>query len=176
MAGLRFTGRRLAGVTAVGGLANRARALMADLPPRFLSDLWRYGLCSLLALGLDWSLLMGLVGAGINYLPAAALSFLSGMIFTYVGSVAFVYRGRRAYPVLSEAIGFFLIGIAGLLLNVCLLFVFVKLCGLAVGFAKAPTAVGVFLFNFLIRRALLFAGAPAVAGLAEETSAPAAPF
>jgi putative flippase GtrA len=121
-------------------------------------DLWRYGLCSALALALDWSLLMLLVDLHVNYLAAATTSFTVGMVFAYAGSVLFVYRGRRSYPLLTEAIGFFLVGIAGLVLNAALLFVFVKMLGLSVGIAKAPTAIGVFLFNFLARRTLLFAG------------------
>lgn len=138
---------------------------------QFLADLIRYGLLSALALGLDWSLLVGLVQSGLNYVPAATISFLAGMAVTYFGSVVFVYAGRRSYPMLTEALGFFLIGIAGLLVNIFLLFVFVKLIGLPVGFAKGPTAIFVFLFNFATRRLLLFAQGPRLAMLAD----PAAP-
>ncbi|MGB8276637.1 MAG: GtrA family protein [Methylovirgula sp.] len=164
MPALRFIKTRFAGEDAV--------QFVTDL----LTDLWRYGLCSALALALDWGLLMELVGAGMNYLPAAATSFFAGMVLAYLGSIVFVYRGRRAYPVLAEAIGFFLIGLAGLIVNVLLLFAFVKLVGLGVGLAKAPTAAGVFLFNFLMRRTLLFASAPAVAGLPDEAPSPVARY
>lgn len=176
MADLRSFERHLAGSGALQSGVRRVSRLAAGLPPDFVTDLWRYGLCSLLALGLDWGLLMVLVHAGMNYLVAAAISFTTGMVFAYFGSVAFVYRGRRAYPVLTEAIGFFLIGLAGLLVNVALLFFFVKLCGLSVGLAKAPTALFVFLFNFLVRRTLLFAGAPVGAAGSEEISSPLAPY
>ncbi len=80
-------------------------------------------------------------------------------MLAYFGSISFVYRGRRSYPMLAEAIGFFVIGLLGLGVNVLLLFAFVKLVGLSVGVAKAPTTIGVFLFNFLTRRTLLFTGA-----------------
>lgn len=135
---------------------------------QLIGDVWRYGVVSGLALALDWSLLVGLVRTGMNYVPAAAVSFLAGMVVAYLGSIIFVYRDRRGYPVLAEATGFFLIGIAGLLINVLLLIGFVHILGLSVGIAKAPTAVCVFLFNFLIRRMLLFAGGPAAALVAEE--------
>lgn len=157
-------------------MGRRVVRLVAELPPNFISDLWRYGLCSLLALGVDWGLLVALVHAGMNYLVAATLSFSVGMVFAYFGSIVFVYRGRRAYQVPAEAIGFFLIGLAGLLVNVLLLFAFVKLCGLSVGLAKMPTALAVFLFNFLVRRTLLFAGAPVVAEVAEDMSSTIAPY
>ncbi len=167
MPALRSISARLAAL----GDARAARSiasLMADL----LADLWRYGLLSGVALALDWSLLVGLVKAGMNDLPAAALSFFAGMVVAYVGSIVFVYRGRRGCPVFAEAIGFFLIGFAGLFVNVLLLFGFVKFLGLGVGLAKAPTAIGVFLFNFLMRRTLLFAGRPVMAILPDVASPP----
>lgn len=129
----------------------------------FASDLFGYGLCSAAALALDWSLLILLVKEGVHYLVAAALSFLAGMALAYVGSVFFVFRGRRARRVPAEIAGFLAIGFAGLALNQVLIFTFVHGCGLDVAIAKAPTAGCVFLFNFLLRRALLFAAAPPVA-------------
>lgn len=125
----------------------------------FASDLVRYGLCSAAALALDWSLLVLLVKVGVNYLAASATSFMAGMILAYAGSIFFVFRGRRAWRIRAEIAGFFLIGFAGLALNQLLIFLFVHGCGLHVGIAKAPTACCVFVFNFLLRRALLFAGA-----------------
>lgn len=126
----------------------------------FASDLVGYGLCSAAALALDWSLLILLVKNGMNYLVAAATSFMAGMVLAYVGSAYFVFRGRRAYRMSAEVLGFFAIGLAGLALNQVLIFLFVHFCGLNVGIAKAPTAACVFLFNFFLRRSLLFASSP----------------
>jgi putative flippase GtrA len=129
----------------------------------FALDLLGYGLCSGAALALDWSLLVLLVKLGVNYLVAAPISFMAGMVLAYVGSVLFVFRGRRARSVTTEIFGFFFIGFAGLALNQLLIFVFVHVCGLEVALAKAPTALLVFLFNFLLRRVLLFASSPQTA-------------
>jgi putative flippase GtrA len=126
----------------------------------FAADLLGYGLCGAAALALDWSLLILLVRDGMNYLAAAATSFMAGMVLAYVGSAYFVFRGRRARRISTEVLGFFAIGLAGLALNQVLIFVFVHFCRLDVGLAKAPTAASVFMFNFLLRRALLFASAP----------------
>jgi putative flippase GtrA len=127
------------------------------------ADLIGYGLCSGVALALDWSLLVLLVKEGMYYLVAAALSFLAGIALAYVGSILFVFRGRRGRSPAAEIVGFLAIGLAGLALNQVLIFAFVHGCGLNVAIAKAPTAGCVFLFNFLLRRALLFAAAPPVA-------------
>jgi putative flippase GtrA len=126
----------------------------------FASDLFGYGLCSAAALALDWSLLILLIKLGMNYLVAAPISFMAGMVLAYVGSVLFVFQGRRARRMTTEILGFFLVGLAGLAINQVLIFVFVHVCGCEVGIAKAPTAACVFGFNFLLRRALLFASAP----------------
>lgn len=125
---------------------------------QLLTDLWRYGLCSALALAVDWGLMLAFIRLGLNYLTAATISFLIGMAVAYVGSILFVYRGRRTYPAAAEAFGFVLVGVAGLVVNAALLFAFVKFAGLSAGVAKAPTAIGVFVFNFAARRALLFTG------------------
>jgi putative flippase GtrA len=55
-----------------------------------------------------------------------------------------------------EAIGFVAIGLAGLLLNQILLFGFIEGLQLSLGVAKGLTAIGVFLFNFVARRSVLF--------------------
>jgi putative flippase GtrA len=123
---------------------------------QWFDDLWRYGLCSALALAIDWGLLVALVAFGMNYLVAATISFSTGMLVAYFGSVRFVFFDRRTHTPLAEAVGFFVIGFLGLGVNVLLLFIFVKLLGIPVGIAKAPTVVGVFTFNFLTRRLLLF--------------------
>jgi putative flippase GtrA len=137
----------------------RLSALSAPSPQArvFASDLFGYGLCSTAALALDWSLLILFVRNGMNYLVAAATSFMAGMVLAYVGSAYLVFRGRHARRMSAEVLGFFAIGLAGLALNQVLIFLFVHVCGLSVGIAKAPTAAGVFMFNFLLRRALLFA-------------------
>ncbi len=57
---------------------------------------------------------------------------------------------------MMEAIGFFVIGIAGLALNQILLFGFVDGLGLSLAMAKGLTTFGVFLFNFGARRSVLF--------------------
>ena len=128
------------------------------MPARFLADLLRYGLCSGLALALDWGLLVALTALGMAYLPAAATSFCAGMALTYVGSIAFVFADRRKSGLASEALGFIAIGLAGLACNEALLWLFVQGIGWPVALAKAPTAVCVFMFNFILRRSLLFAG------------------
>lgn len=130
--------------------------------PAIVKDLIGYGFCSAAALALDCGLLFGLTHAGLNYLASAAIGFFSGMLLAYVLSVRFVYAGRRSPNRKWEAIGFFAIGAAGLVLNQLLLLAFVEGLALTLAVAKVLTAAGVFLFNFAARRSMLFspAGVP----------------
>jgi putative flippase GtrA len=124
---------------------------------RLFSDLFRYALCSGLALALDWGLLVALVALGVRPLLAAATSFCAGMALTYFGSIFFVFPDRRGRGIFAEATGFVSVGLAGLACNQILLWLFVSELGLNVALAKAPTAICVFLFNFVLRRSLVFA-------------------
>jgi putative flippase GtrA len=122
----------------------------------YLKDFIGYGLCSAAALAIDCGTLFGLTQMGVNYLPAAAIGFFSGMVLAYYLSIRFVYADRRGSNAKWEAIGFFAIGLAGLLLNQLLLFALIDGFQLSLGFAKGLTAIGVFLFNFTARRSVLF--------------------
>jgi putative flippase GtrA len=124
---------------------------------QFVVDLVKYALCSAAALGLDYGLLLLLTyRLGVNYLVASAISFCAGLCVAYVLSVVFVFDRRRKLSPLQEFIGFAAIGLAGLGLNQLLLLSFVGWAGLSVALAKPFTAVAVFLFNFLLRRSMLF--------------------
>jgi hypothetical protein len=141
---------------------SRVRALLDRLPTS-LREFLLYGLSSALALGLDWSLLVGLTAAGLNYLVAAAIGFCSGMVVTYGLSVAVVFRHRRLTSRWQELAAFIGIGLAGLALTQVLLALWVEVFGMTPGLAKIPTAGLVFLFNFGVRRALLFRAAGSLA-------------
>jgi putative flippase GtrA len=101
-------------------------------------------------------MLVVLTGAGINYLVATAMGFCAGIAVTYGLSVSLVFRHRAVVDRRREFIGFFGVGLAGLVLTQGLMMLWVERLGLAPGLAKVPTAGLVFIFNFTVRRALLF--------------------
>lgn len=137
--------------------------------PRFVADLVGYGLVSVVALACDYGLLVGLVAASVHYLVASSIGFSVGMVVAYVLSVRFVFPSRRAASRLVEAIGFFAVGMVGLVLTQGLLWLFVSRLGLGVAAAKVPTTGLVFGFNFLCRRGFVFARA---AGRTDEDFRP----
>lgn len=124
--------------------------------PEGLRELMLYGAASALALGLDWGLLLALTALGLNYLVASGTGFLSGVAVTYLLSVSVVFRHRAVADRRRELAGFVAVGLAGLLLTQGLMALWVERLHLRPGLAKIPTAAIVFVFNFTVRRALLF--------------------
>lgn len=122
-----------------------------------LGELVRYFGASAVALAVDWGLLSLLTRAfDVPLLIAASVSFLAGVAVVYGLSVRFVFREHAAADRRWEFAVFLLIGVAGLALNDALLWVLHHEAGLAPDVAKAPVAGATFLFNFALRKALLF--------------------
>ena len=124
--------------------------------PEGLRELMLYGFASALALGLDWGLLLALTTLGVNYLVASGTGFVSGIAITYLLSVAVVFHHRPVADRRREFAGFVGVGLAGLVLTQGLMALWVEALRLHPGVAKIPTAGIVFVFNFTVRRALLF--------------------
>lgn len=129
----------------------------ADALVQLFHETWRYFLVSLAALALDYGLLVGLTSLGkVNYLISAAVGFSAGLALNYALSIAFVFRQRAIADRRWEFAGFAAVGLAGLVLNEGLMKLFVETAGMGYALAKIPaTGVG-FVFNFGVRRALLF--------------------
>lgn len=132
---------------------NVRRGAVARYFRRSLSaDLVKYGVASALSLALDFSVLT----MCLNHLAAAAAGFLSGLALIYALSVRVVFRDRSRVSTGAEVAGFLLSGLAGLVLTEALMHLFVDRLGIAPPLSKIPTSALVFLFNFTVRRTLLF--------------------
>jgi putative flippase GtrA len=126
------------------------------LLPEGFRELILYGLVSAAALTVDWGLLVMLTWTGLDYLVASGLGFSVGIGVAYVLSIRLVFAHRPIADRWREFTGFLGVGLAGLLLTQGLMSVCVEAVGMSPAAAKAPTACLVFLFNFGVRRALLF--------------------
>jgi putative flippase GtrA len=121
-------------------------------------EVFRYGLASAVALGVDMSVLWELANrAGMHYQLAAALGFMAGTGVAYSLSVRFVFRFRQLSNPAVELVSFLALGLAGLLVNAAALAVAVGTMGLGLVTAKVFAAACTFTTNFTLRRQLLFA-------------------
>ena len=129
-----------------------------------LVQLFKYGAASGVALAVDYGLMVALTElAGLHYLVSATIGFCCGAVVAYMLSVAFVFTERRLASAGVEFALFVLIGVAALGLNQALLFALVDGAGLHYALAKVPVTGVVFLFNFGVRKAVLFSAAPRMA-------------
>ncbi|MBV8565318.1 MAG: GtrA family protein [Methylobacteriaceae bacterium] len=124
-----------------------------------LLELLKYGLASAAALAVDWGLLILLTTVGgLHYLMSAAISFCTGGVLVYLLSIGFVFRLRRFAEARIEFALFFVIGLVGLVLTQLILRALVDGAGLNYAVAKLPTAGIVFMFDYTLRRVILFSG------------------
>lgn len=125
----------------------------------------RYGVVSAIALFVDFGTLVLLTElAGIHYLASAAIGFTLGILIAYVLSIRWVFPVRRLSNMPAESAIFFLIGVAGLLINHVAMFELTETARFPYAVSKVGAAALVFTFNFTLRKVLLFRVAMAPKG------------
>jgi putative flippase GtrA len=128
----------------------------ASAAPAF-DELWRYFLVSAVALGVDYGLLVALTEAlQVPYLISGGVGFLAGAVVAYLGSVLWVFSARRVSDRGRELTLFVLIGVGGLGLNELLLWSLTEVALLHYTASKLGAAGAGFVFNFVVRKVILF--------------------
>jgi len=121
----------------------------------------RYFASGLVALAVDFALYVALTElAGWHYLLSAMAAFCAGLATVYVFSIFWVFQARRVQRSWHEFAVFAAIGIAGLGLTACALFVLVDILCIDYRVSKIVAAALVFLFNFGCRKFFLFSSSP----------------
>ena len=119
----------------------------------------RYFVASAAALGADVGLYRLGLQLGWAYSLAALLGFCAGAVVAYIASVRWVFSARTVRnPGLEFGI-FVAVGVAGLLLTELLLWIAIGRLGLPPIWSKLGTSAVVFVFNFVLRKLLLFSAA-----------------
>jgi len=117
----------------------------------------RYFLVGGGAFVIDFALLYLLTEFGrLQYLISASLSFLAGTVVNYSLSVRWVFDHRSVDNRIHEFVIFAVIGILGLVLNAALIWFFTELAELHYLGSKMIAAASILVFNFGVRKALLF--------------------
>jgi putative flippase GtrA len=129
---------------------------IASVLERLNTEFARYFGSALLALALDSALFLGLHAFGVPTAWAATFGYLAGLLLIYRLSVRWVFACRSVVDRRLEFVLFAAVGLGGLGLSVGLLQLFVDGWQWAPTWAKAAVASKVFLFNFGLRKVLLF--------------------
>ncbi|MEP6501975.1 MAG: GtrA family protein [Betaproteobacteria bacterium] len=116
----------------------------------------RYLGCSVVALAVDASLYALGLRLGLAWAVAACIGFCAGLATAYVLSVRFAFKERSVQNARVEFVIFAAAGLVGLALTELLLWLQIGVIGTSPLIAKVGAAGGVFMFNFLARKALLF--------------------
>lgn len=124
------------------------------IPP--LREFLLYFAASAAALALDTGVFSLALRLGAPLVVSACLGFSLGLMLVYTLSTRHVFGQHRLTDRRNEFALFTLIGVAGLLLTEAMLWLLITQLGVAPLAAKLTSACGVFLFNFALRKALLF--------------------
>lgn len=132
----------------------------------FQQEVVRYGLASVFALATDmgvFSALMRLADAG--HAPAATAGFIAGAAIAYVISVTWVFAERsfKQHPAM-ELLTFLVIGLGGLALTQSVLWVGIDRFHMLPEGVKLIAAGATFVFNFFLRKLMLFRANSELAG------------
>jgi len=92
----------------------------------------------------------------VYYLISAAIAFLLGLTINYFLSIIWVFEKRTIKSKHIEFVIFALIGILGLILNEVFIWSFTEILNIHYLFSKIISTVFVYLWNFFIRKFLLF--------------------
>ena len=117
----------------------------------------RYFLVSGAALVVDFGLFLTLSDAvGVYYLWAGAIGFCVGMVIAYLGSIYWAFAGRSVESRVFEFVVFAIVGVVGLGITEIVLWTGTDVVGLHHGISKIVATAFTFLFNFFVRKVLLF--------------------
>jgi len=124
-------------------------------------DLSRYFAASLFALAVDLGVLsLCLRVAHLGLAWSATLGFVAGAVVAYLLSIRWVFRQRAfAHAPAMEFLAFVGIGLAGLGITQLVLWIGATQLGLLAEAVKLAAAGITFAFNYMVRKALLFATA-----------------
>jgi putative flippase GtrA len=137
-----------------------------NLPPflqQFLrSEFFKYFVSGVIAFICDFGLLVLLTEVfGVHYLLSNVAGYAVGLIVSYTLNIKYVFRYRRYHHAQAhEFVYFTLIVFVGLAISEGVLWAATENMDLAYTWSKVIATFFVFLFNFVVKKWLLFSPAP----------------
>lgn len=145
-------------MTSKAGELGELAVVEMTIRPRILREFLGYFAVSLLALAVDFGLFsFCLRMLRLPWFHAATLGFTAGVLLAYWLSVRLVFVERRLQrSPRVELASFILVGVAGLGVTQGVLWCGIDLLGLVPEWCKLAAAGFTFIFNFGIRKLMLF--------------------
>ncbi len=122
---------------------------------RIAKEFFQYVVVGGLAFLIDWSILNQGVALGIHYLVATAIGFVAGLLINFMLCILWIWKGSQAKTVKDFSI-FTAIGVAGLAWTELGMWVGVGLLGFKPSPSKVVVAGFVLIWNFALRKILVF--------------------
>jgi putative flippase GtrA len=123
---------------------------------RLAREFIQYAVVGGLSFAVDSGVFLGtLNGLGLHYLLATAIGFIAGLASNYTLCVVWVWRGTRAQS-MKDFMVFTIIGVAGLGLTEIGMWIGMGLAGLGALPVKIVVAGVVLVWNFVLRKFLVF--------------------
>lgn len=134
-----------------------AKQLFQQASDSLFVQAFRFIVVGLVAFAVDYSLLLAAVLVWQwNYLASAAVAYSVGLTLNYCLCVRWVFPQRRFSNPKQEFILFAVIGVAGLFLTELILWTGKEWLGLDVAVSKLIALFAVAVWNFALRKAVLF--------------------
>ena len=123
----------------------------------WFAQMFRYAIVGGMSFAVDYGLLYVFTEwFGFHYLLSATISFTAGLVVNYLISIRWVFGKSKLSSRAAEFAVYGIIGVAGLLLNNLLLYIFTDHLHLHYMLSKLIAAVTVLVWNFLGRKIILF--------------------
>ena len=123
----------------------------------WFAQMFRYAIVGGMSFTVDYGLLYVFTEwFGFHYLLSATISFIAGLVVNYLISIRWVFGKSKLSSRAAEFAVYGIIGVAGLLLNNLLLYIFTDHLHLHYMLSKLIAAAIVLAWNFLGRKIILF--------------------
>ena len=124
----------------------------------FRSEFFRYGISGVIAFICDFTILVaGTEVLGLHYLVSNIGGYAVGLLVSYVINIRWVFVHRRfGERRTQEFVYFTSIVIVGLGISEFVLYAATEVAGLHYTLSKVVATIFVFLFNFVVKKKLLF--------------------
>lgn len=127
---------------------------------RIVKEFFGYFAVSLAGLAADSAVLLFLVSVcGMPVVHSSVVAFMTGLGVVYLCSVRFVFASRRVANQATEFFFFAMLGLAGLLLTIFIMYMGTRQLHVDYRLTKAVAAGASFVCNFALRKLVLFSKA-----------------